>query len=212
MEDITLIKGFIKDTKDYYKLIDEKADWHTELKISVTGVMKKINRAMCYVSDYSTTYRYAGFEFPGTVWGTFYNDFFPLNSIIVNPLYEINQELKSIGLNFNSVLLNKYKDGRDEIRWHADKEDTLGDNPIIGCVNLGATRKFWFMNLETKEKFYHEVADGDLLIMGDMCQKKFLHAILKEKEVTEPRISLTFRFNYAEAEYSDFKTKRIIEG
>ncbi len=35
--------------------------------------------------------------------------------------------------------------------------------------------------------------NGDLLIMLDNCQENWLHAILKEKEIKDPRISLTFR-------------------
>lgn len=95
------------------------------------------------------------------------------------------------------MLLNLYENGKDEIRWHSDKEDQLGDEPVIACVNLGATRKFHFLEKETGNKKFYNVANGDLLIMGDQCQKKFLHAILKEKDVTEPRISLTYRKVYS---------------
>ena len=66
-------------------------------------------------------------------------------------------------------------------------------------MNLGATRKFWFRKKESgSEKFFYEVENGDLLIMGENCQKNYLHAILKEPEVKEPRISLTYRFNFEE--------------
>lgn len=194
MEDITIIKNFLDNTNHYYQPIDELAVWHNELTVMATGINKKINRSMCYVSDKEEIYKYAGLEFPGTTWKSFDREVYM--GEYENTLLFILNKLNDIGFEFNSVLINKYKDGRDEIKWHSDKEDTLGENPVIACVNLGATRKFWFMNLETKEKFYHELADGDLLIMGPECQKKYLHAILKEKEVTESRISLTFRKNY----------------
>ena len=63
-------------------------------------------------------------------------------------------------------------------------------------MNFGATRKFWFLNKATNEKFYHELNNGDLLVMGENCQQNYLHAILKDSTVKEPRISLTFRFNH----------------
>ena len=44
--------------------------------------------------------------------------------------------------NFNSVLMNWYRDGEDYINWHTDAEKELGQNPIIASINFGATRRF----------------------------------------------------------------------
>ena len=85
------------------------------------------------------------------------------------------------------------KDGKDEIKWHSDSEPQLGENPIIATVNLGATRTFRFVNKETGEKIAIPLDHGDLLMMHENCQKNYKHAILPEKSVKEPRISLTFR-------------------
>ncbi len=104
---------------------------------------------------------------------------------------------KEISAKFNSVLLNLYANGKDEIKWHSDKEESLGENPVIACLNIGAKRKFWFRKKETgSDKFFYEVENGDLLIMGENCQKNYLHAILKEPDVKESRISLTYRYNF----------------
>jgi len=183
MEDILIIRNFLdlNKTKDQFKSLVNEIAWHEELTSTLDGSKVKINRKMAYVSDIPTKYTYANLEFPGEVW----------NKTLIEIRDQVNKEMK---LNFNSVLLNWYKDGKDEIKWHSDKEEIIGPNPIIACINLGATRKFWFrQKVFGSEKFFHNVNDGDLLIMGDNCQANYLHAILKEKEVLKPRISLTFR-------------------
>ena len=53
---------------------------------------------------------------------------------------------------FNSVLLNRYRDGNDSISWHTDAEKELGKNPVIASVNFGAERKFQLKHIKTNEK------------------------------------------------------------
>ena len=185
MEDISIIKNFLsKGVSDFlFEYLKENIKWHDTLKNIDSDADVKIKRKMAYCSDIPVDYRYATLYFPGQAW--------------VEPLEVLNKLLSyENNFVFNSCLLNMYADGKDEINWHSDKEESLGERPIIACVNLGAARKFWFRSKEPQsEKFFHIVEHGDLLIMGPDCQSKYLHAILKEKEVVDPRISLTFRYN-----------------
>jgi alkylated DNA repair dioxygenase AlkB len=96
--------------------------------------------------------------------------------------------------NFNSVLLNYYRNGNDSVGFHSDDESELGENPSITSMSFGGTREFVL-----KHK-YKELAaiklllnHGDILIMGGELQKYWKHAILKEKNCHEGRINLTFR-------------------
>jgi len=189
MEDILIIKNFLsKGVSDYlFKYLKEHVDWKDTLFIKESYETKKIKRKMEYVSDRAQEYFYANLSFYGNEW----EKYIPLGIIRDLLSFENSEYI------FNSVLLNMYEDGKDEINWHSDKEETLGERPIIACVNLGATRKMWFrLKSPDSEKFFHEVSHGDLLVMGPDCQKKYLHAILKESDVKEPRISLTYRFNH----------------
>merc|ERR1712048_1477488 len=45
---------------------------------------------------------------------------------------------------FNSVLVNRYADGRSQIKWHADDEHCYGSTTsiLIASVSLGAARYF----------------------------------------------------------------------
>jgi alkylated DNA repair dioxygenase AlkB len=41
-------------------------------------------------------------------------------------------------VDFNSVLANLYRDGRDRMGWHADNERELARVPVIASLSLGA--------------------------------------------------------------------------
>ena len=41
---------------------------------------------------------------------------------------------KETQLDFNTVLLNLYRDGNDGVGWHSDKEHNTGPNPVIACL------------------------------------------------------------------------------
>jgi alkylated DNA repair dioxygenase AlkB len=135
---------------------------------------------MAYLHEPPVDYLYAGLTLPGA----------SLNDDIHGLIVLFKEKLT---LDFNSVLLNYYQDGKDKINWHSDKEDQLGINPIIGSLNLGATRKFHFLRKSTGEKLSVDLSHGDFFVMESGCQENFLHAILPEKHVKDPRISLTFR-------------------
>src|SRR5262245_47781345 len=45
-------------------------------------------------------------------------------------------------LEFNHVLINRYRDGDDSMGLHADAEPELGQDPVVATVSLGATRRF----------------------------------------------------------------------
>jgi alkylated DNA repair dioxygenase AlkB len=94
---------------------------------------------------------------------------------------------------FNSVLLNRYRDGNDSISWHTDAEKELGINPIIASVNFGAERKFQLKHKETNERIDILLKHGSLLIMQGELQHFWKHQIPKSKKVNQERVNLTFR-------------------
>lgn len=94
---------------------------------------------------------------------------------------------------FNSVLLNLYRDGNDSISWHTDAEKELGINPIIASVNFGASRNFQLRHMKTKEKLEINLTHGSLLIMQGELQHCWQHQVPKTSKVVSERINLTFR-------------------
>jgi alkylated DNA repair dioxygenase AlkB len=94
---------------------------------------------------------------------------------------------------FNSVLLNLYRDGNDSISWHTDAEKELGINPVIASVNFGAERIFQLRHIETNERIDIPLKHGSLLIMQGELQHFWQHQVPKTKKVNSERINLTFR-------------------
>jgi len=108
-------------------------------------------------------------------------------------------ELKKIvelssGITFNSVLLNYYRDGKDSVAWHSDKETVMGSHPIISSVSFGSVRNFDIRKKEDhRQKHSVRLEHGSLLIMKGDLQSRWEHRIAKTTEKIGPRINLTFR-------------------
>jgi alkylated DNA repair dioxygenase AlkB len=60
-----------------------------------------------------------------------------------NALQAIREKVEPLaGMQFNSVLLNYYRDGNDSVAWHSDKESIMGSQPVIASVSFGQVRSF----------------------------------------------------------------------
>lgn len=94
---------------------------------------------------------------------------------------------------FNGCLLNYYRDGKDSISYHNDNEKDMDKNGIIAVVSIGSERKFNLKNTSNNEVKTFDLKVGSLAIMNPICQENYKHAINKEPNVTQGRISLTFR-------------------
>lgn len=97
------------------------------------------------------------------------------------------------GTQFNACLLNYYPDGSTSISPHSDDESSLVTPVIVASVSLGATRSFVLEAKDKSEKVVIPLTSGSLLIMGEKCQSLYLHSLNKEKDISSPRINLTFR-------------------
>ena len=65
---------------------------------------------------------------------------------------------------------------------------------LAGSVSFGATRRFLLRrNEDHQDKWSHELASGDVLIMKGTTQRHWVHSLPKMLRTAEPRINLTFR-------------------
>lgn len=95
---------------------------------------------------------------------------------------------------FNTVLVNLYRNGNDSNGWHADNEKALGKNPTIASVSFGEERPFHFKHRTIKNQRHKIVLEhGSLLIMKGEMQHYWLHQIAKTKKNIKARLNLTFR-------------------
>jgi hypothetical protein len=101
-----------------------------------------------------------------------------------------------LGAPFNSVLANRYRDGRDAMGMHADDERELGPTSLIASVSLGMTRSFVLVPKKGRagERQSLRLTHGSLLVMGGTLQQHCKHGVPREAHVFQPRLNLTFRW------------------
>ena len=135
---------------------------------------------MAWYGDNNSQYSFSGLKLRPNLW--------------TNELLELKLKIEERSQNnYNSVLLNKYKDGSDSMAWHSDGEKELGANPVIASLNLGGSRKFQLRHTQTKEKIELILTHGSLLIMQGELQHFWQHQVPKTAKKVSERINLTFR-------------------
>jgi alkylated DNA repair dioxygenase AlkB len=89
---------------------------------------------------------------------------------------------------------NQYRSGQDSIGYHADDEQSLGQEPAIASLSLGATRTFRLRRKQSGgQSFGFDLSHGDLLLMLPGCQEHWVHALPKTSKQCGVRINWTFR-------------------
>lgn len=102
---------------------------------------------------------------------------------------------KETQLDFNSLLLNLYRNGKDGVAWHSDKEHNTGKDPIIASVTFGETRMFRLRHKFRKDLGQVEIPlhHGSFLLMAGTTNSFWQHQVPKTARDVLPRINLTFR-------------------
>jgi alkylated DNA repair dioxygenase AlkB len=90
--------------------------------------------------------------------------------------------------------LNYYRDGRDSVAPHRDRELRHLDDTLIAIVTLGAKRPFLLRPRGGGKSRDVSPASGDLLVMGGRTQVAWEHAVPKVKRAG-PRVSVTWRWS-----------------
>lgn len=98
------------------------------------------------------------------------------------------------GRRFNSVLLNRYRDGQDSMGMHSDDEPELGAEPTIASLSYGTARTFVLRHKRNKQTVRLVLEEGSLLLMSGQLQQNWLHGINKSARALGERINLTFRY------------------
>jgi alkylated DNA repair dioxygenase AlkB len=102
--------------------------------------------------------------------------------------------IKRLAVQFNSVGLNRYRDGRDSVAPHNDHLDELQTGQPIALLSLGATRRMTVRAKTPPARVIHaDLEPGSLFVMDYATQIHYTHAIPKTAEAVGERISLAFR-------------------
>ncbi len=99
---------------------------------------------------------------------------------------------------FDSIGFNLYRDGRDSVAWHADRERFHLENPVVAIVSTGLPRSFQIRPKGGGPSSTWQLGHGDLFVMGGACQHQWEHAIPKSASAYGPRLSIMFRHHLAD--------------
>ena len=103
---------------------------------------------------------------------------------------------------FDGVALAHYRDERDGVGFHRDRELRWLEDTVIGVLTMGASRP-WLMRPLTGHKADSDdltgvidlaPASGDLLVMGGRCQAAWLHAVPQTRGRVRSRVSAQWRW------------------
>jgi alkylated DNA repair dioxygenase AlkB len=92
--------------------------------------------------------------------------------------------------------LNYYRDGRDSVAWHADRELRALHDTLIAIVTLGTRRPFLLRPKGGGPSIDLAPGSGDVLVMGGAAQLGWEHCVPKTARAG-PRISASFRWSTA---------------
>jgi alkylated DNA repair dioxygenase AlkB len=161
------------------KLIRD-TEWKQEY-VNFYGKRHPIPRETAWFGDSGAIYKYSKISNEPSPWTA--------------TLVEVKQKVELLaGVSFNSVLINRYRNGSDSVAWHSDDEPELGPQPVIGSVSFGATRTFQFKsNRDGEDRVNLLLESGSVLIMSGDSQSAWKHQIPKERSVKGERLNLTFR-------------------
>ena len=167
--------------RDYFSRLRQKVTWE-QSTIFTYGRYLKIPRLNAWYGDDGSYYQYSGRKFKPLPW--------------LPELLQLKCQLEDTTKHqFNSVLVNCYRNGNDSVSWHSDDEAELGDNPVIASISLGASREFQLRHRCKKSLSVHRMTltDGSLLLMDGATQNHWQHQLPKTRQSVTERINLTYR-------------------
>lgn len=172
---------FSKEESDiFFEHLKNDIPWQQEpIKIYGKEVMQP--RLTAWYGDEGKSYSYSGITMQPKPWTAF--------------LLQIKNKTEAkANVEFNSALLNFYRDGKDSMGWHRDNEKELGTNPVIASVSFGTARKFSLRNYKDKTiTRSFELTHGSLLLMQGQTQHHWEHQVPKTSRLISERINITFR-------------------
>ncbi|MDQ1641880.1 MAG: hypothetical protein QOJ90_1231 [Actinomycetota bacterium] len=96
-------------------------------------------------------------------------------------------------VDFDSVLVNLYRDGRDGVAWHGDTVRKRLPEAVVVTVGLGERRRFLLRPGESGPAVHTlHSGHGDLVVMGGRTQHEWQHTVPKSGRAGA-RMSVTMR-------------------
>ncbi|RZC34506.1 alpha-ketoglutarate-dependent dioxygenase alkB -like 2-like, partial [Asbolus verrucosus] len=130
----TLASELLKQLEDTVEYLDGDLS-----KVKVFGKWHQIPRQQVAYEDDGMVYRFSGNTIPAKPW--------------TQLLRSVRDLIKNvIGFDYNFVLINRYRNGKDHIGEHKDNEVELDKNTPIASLSLGQQRVFVLKHQDARKK------------------------------------------------------------
>ncbi len=169
---------FAAEAPSWYRALRDQIPWRQE-SARLFGRCQPLPRLSAWCAGPGQRYRYSGICHEPMPWP----------AALQAALAAVQRVL---AMNFNSALLSYYRDGRDTIGWHSDDEASLGAQPRIASLSLGASRTFQLRERRGGTTLRIELAAGALLLMRGESQRRWRHR-LPPSRTAGARINISFR-------------------
>lgn len=147
--------------------------WQQE-SFQIFGKTVRAPRQLTFFGDLGVNYRYTGVDHRAEGWP--------------GQLEMIRAKVSEMAeLEFNFLLVNRYRHGGEHMGWHRDDERSA--HPRIASLSLGATRRFRMRAGPGAESYALDLTAGSLLLLDGRVQ----HMLAKTRRPVGERINLTFR-------------------
>ncbi len=162
-----------------FQSLFQEVPWQQHV-IKVYGRSIAAPRLSAWYGDPGAVYSYSGLQLKPLAW--------------TKTLLEVKSIVEDLAAtDFNSALLNLYRNGQDSVGWHSDAEPELGRNPVIASVSLGAKRRFVFQHKKRRQQICLDLEAGSILLMSGPTQHFWRHQLPKSRRTMGQRINITFR-------------------
>jgi alkylated DNA repair dioxygenase AlkB len=167
------------EAEAFFEHLEQSLAWRTEVETE-SGRRLTLPRSVAWHGEAEAVYPYAGFVHRPEPWTT--------------ALLDLKERVEGVcRQRFNGVLGNLYRNGREAMGWHADREPVLGENPVIASLSFGAARPMRFRHDRDGDEFELLLEPGSLLAMGGSLQHHWQHCLPEAPGLIAPRLNLNFR-------------------
>ena len=158
---------------------DTARDWFREIR---QGVEWHAQRRMMYEREVDVPRLVSGFRLDP-----------PAASMPQAILQASRRVIERLDEPFNSVGLNRYRDGRDSVAPHNDHLNEIREGFSIALVSLGAARRMSIRTKAAPRRAIHvDLEPGSLFVMSYATQLHYTHGVPKVPEPVGERISSRF--------------------
>lgn len=160
------------DADRWLACIENSLPWRSE-SLNIYGRHIRVPREVAWCGEHGLNYRYSGLDHCASGWPS--------------ELLELKDRVEqTCAVQFNFVLANRYRDGKDYMGWHRDDEPEM--TSLVASLSLGGSRRFLLRTSKQKSSQRLMLSHGSLLIFAGAMRHSLPRCVNAER-----RINLTFR-------------------